>query len=353
MKKLICFYLAMLMLAQANAASSTDVELQKTEDVRGLANASRRTSVSWDVFADALAWYASEQTSSVWADIIDIGDNTSDFTAQNLSFGWDAGFRVGAGYNLEYDQWDTQLYWTWFRTKANQTQKVFPEFIPISGSVLVTEEILPEFFAASISNDSAQKAHIHWTLLFNMIDWELGRCYWVSKSLSLRPFIGLKGGWINQKIHVDYDNLIISSAPTSNIGREHVKNNFWGIGPACGLNTKWQLRNFGTHFPSFFGDFSIATLGGTWTCSDVYNDTTGKQVTSKTRNSKLGALMFGGFVGLGWDVDFREGRSHFSTQLGYEMQLWVNQLRVATIQLERLHGDLTLQGVTFNCRFDF
>ena len=352
MKKHILFQLAVLMLVLSQAEAVGSDQSNKGE-VRGLPNVSTQTPGNWDIFADALVWYASEQASSVWADIIEIGDNTSSFAAQNLSFGWDAGFRLGVGYNLHRDQWDTQLYWTWFRTKAHQNQDVSPEFIPISGGVLVTEEIHPEFFAADLSKAFSEKASIKWSLLFNMIDWELGRNYWVSKGLSLRPFIGIKGGWIDQSIRVEYDDLIINSAPTELSAKENVKNNFWGIGPVGGVNTQWKLRQFKSHFPSLFGNFSIATLWGTWICSDVYKDTTGKKITVNTRNSTLGALMMRGIVGVGWDVEFNKGKSRFATQLGYEMQLWVNQLRVATSQLVRLHGDLTLQGVTFNCRFDF
>lgn len=355
MKKLILFPLALLMLVlHVDAADTKSSDQPKKEDVRGLPNISTRTSGSWDLFADAFAWYASEQASAVWADILEIGSNTSSFTAQDIGFDWDFGFRLGAGRNLEYDQWDTQLYWTWFRTEAHQSKRVSPEFIPIlGGGVLVTEEIHPEFFAADLSADFSQSAKIRWSLLFNMFDWELGRSYWVSKDLSLRPFIGIKGGWIDQSIHVKYDNLIIASAPTNLSAKEPVKNNFWGIGPVGGVNTKWKLRNFGTHYPSLFGDFSAATMWGTWSCSDVYKKTNGIKVNVHSRKLTLGALMFRGFMGLGWDVAFNKGRSHFSTRVGYEMQLWVNQLRVATSQLIRLHGDLTLQGVTFNCQFDF
>lgn len=345
MKKFILLHLVLLMLLH-----NTDVAAECTTcSVRGLPNISC-TYGSWDLFVDAFAWYASEQASAVWANIININliQNTSSFAAQDLAFDWDFGFRVGAGYHLEYDGWDTQLYWTWFRTEAGQS-----EHVPIPDSVFVIEEIMPEFFAGSLSSNTAQSAKIRWNLRFSMIDWELGRSYWISKGLSLRPFIGLKGGWINQVIHVQYDNLIIASIHTTNSARENVKNNFWGIGPVGGVNTKWKLRNFCTHFPSLFGDFSVATLWGTWICSDVYNDTTGREVLVNTKNSTLGALMLRGFAGLGWDVDFNGGRSHFATRLGYEMQLCVNQLRVSTSQLIRLHGDLTLQGITLNCRFDF
>ena len=63
--------------------------------------------------------------------------------------------------------------------------------------------------------------------------------------------------------------------------------------------------------------------------------------------------MMRGFVGVGWETDFYKEKAHLALKLGYEMQLWLNQLRIATFQLQRLHDDLTLQGLTLNCRVDF
>lgn len=324
------FILVLFLTAQLQAVSPTQENAQQSQN-------------NWNLSAAFLSWFASEEASSVWADILKVGDNTSSFGAADFGFDWDFGFRLGAGRHLKYDEWDTQLYWTWFRTDAHQSQSV-----PVSEGT-----IHPEFFASDLSDNLAQSAKIQWALLFNMFDWELGRNYWVSKDLALRLFIGLKGGWIHQPIHIRYNDLTIDHLLTTHSGKEQAKNHFWGVGPLGGLNTQWKLRNFGTHYPSLFGDFSIATLWGNWNCSDVYRNTDGAKVVVNTKKSTLGALMLRGFLGLGWDVDFNRGRAHFATQLGYEMQLWINQLRLPTSQLIQLHGDLTLQGVTWNCRFDF
>lgn len=314
-------------------------------NLNGLPNISTRTQSSssdWVVSADFLAWFASEEVSSIWADVITIGNNTSSWEALGFNFKWDFGFRIGAGYGLEYDQWDTMLYWTRFHTDAKHS-------IPHKPNAIIS----PEFFAAFLSGNAPQSMRVKWSLFLNMFDWELGRSYWISNGLSLRPFLGVKGGWIDQSIHGQYDNLTINSVLTNNSGSEQLKNNFWGIGPVGGINTKWRVRNFGSHFFDFFGDFSAATMWGTWICSDVYKNTASQTSSVNMENSTLGALMFRGFMGIEWDVHFRAGKSHFSTKLGYETQLWLNQLRFATFQLQRLHGDLSLQGITFNCRFDF
>ena len=302
----------------------------------------QKPSSNWIFSADFLAWFPSEEVSSIWADVITIGDNTSSWEALGFNFKCDYGFRIGTGYSLVKDRWDTSLHWTWFHTNAKHT-------IPFKSNASIT----PEFFAAFLSDDTPRSMSVKWSLLFNMFDWELGQSYWISKKLFLRPFLGVKGGWINQSIHGQYFNLTINRVLTNHSGRESLKNNFWGIGPLGGINTKWRIRDFGSNFFDFFGDFSLATMWGKWICSDVYKNTASQTSSINMRNSVLGALMFRGFMGIELNVNFHSNKSHFTTKLGYEMQIWLNQLRLATFQLQRLHGDLTLQGLTLNCRLDF
>lgn len=140
---------------------------------------------------------------------------------------------------------------------------------------------------------------------------------------------------------------------TTESGNEDLKNNFWGIGTLGGVNSKWRIHNFKSCFFDLFGDFSMATMWGRWECEDVYKNTSLYTSSVNMKNSTLGALMFKGFMGIEWGACFNAGKSSFSSKLGYEMQLWTNQLRFATFQLQRLHGDLSLAGITLNFRFDF
>ena len=293
------------------------------------------------ISADFLAWYASEEVASIWADVVTIGDNTSSWGAPSFKFKWDCGFRVGIGTDLTYDQWDSVIRWTWFRTDATHT-------IPFQPNITLG----PEFFAAFLSGNTPESMRAKWSLLLNMFDWELGRSYWISQNLSLRPFLGLKGGWIHQSILTHYYNLTINKVLTNNTGAERVKNNFWGIGPLGGVNTTWGVRHFKSNFIDLFGDFSIAALWGFWQGGDMYKNTTDQTSSVTTPNDSLGGLMFRGLLGIGWNANFRN-QLHLAAKLGFETQLWINQLRIATFQLQRLHDDLTLQGITCNCRLDF
>lgn len=339
MKKLLLFFLLIGMYAKGEITFNQ----QKKEGVPNISTF--KQNISGDIFADFLFWYASEETSSTWASdaIITLNDAgvVDIFNVKSFTFDWDFGFRIGAGYTFSYDRWDTQLYWSWFRTKAGDTR---------------TEgDILSQFFGGFINGDIAQSAQLQWKLLYNMFDWELGRSYWISKGLSLRPFVGLKGGWIHQNLqsqwHVTERDDSGTIIPVNYDATENLKNNFWGIGPSGGINTKWKLGPSDAQFFNVFGDFSTAMLWGTWICKDIYTNPTPTTISTNMNNVHLGGLMLRGFMGFGWDVDFL--KSHFNARLGYEMQFWINQLRLPTFQQLRLHGDLTLQGGTFNCRFDF
>lgn len=309
------------------------------EDNLNISRQTQSCSFRFAISTDLFAWYPSEEVSSIWADLISIGINSSSWKAPGFNLKWDYGFRIETGFDFG-DKWDSSLCWTWFKSDATHE-------IPFQQNTTIS----PEFFAAFLSGDTPQSMRASWTLLINMFDWELGRRYWTAKCISLRPFLGIKGGCINQSIHIKYYNLTIAHLLTDYLGKEHLKNDFWGIGPLGGINTKWKVLSFKNHFFDFFGDFSMATLWGNWICKDLYKNTAFRSSSVKLKNSQLGSLMFRGFMGIGWN--FQNKNLQLAINVGYEMQLWINQLRLATFQLQRLHDDLTLQGVTFNCKFDF
>ncbi len=314
----------------------------------GIPNIADNPESRFDVYGNFLFWYASEEPSDSWANVIQTTINDEGiqdtFDVVPLAFDWNFGFRAGVGYHLEQDQWDTQLYWSWFRTQTEAD--------------LSSGTIIPEFFGSFLNGDLANFGKIHWSLLYNMCDWELGRSYWVSQCLLFRPFMGLKGGWIHQSILSNW-NIVEQSIPGSSpmsvhyTSQENLKNNFWGIGPTSGIGTQWKLAGFGSHLLSLFGDFSASMLWGTWNFSDEYENSSPYEISVNVQPQNLGCLMVRGFMGLGWETCFSRQGTRFSMQVGYETQLWFNQLQIPTFQQLCLHGDLTLQGGTLSSRFDF
>jgi hypothetical protein len=288
-----------------------------------------------EVFADLLCWYASETVD--WAFTLDHNQNSIKTDFKTFGFDWAPGFRVGLGYNLENDQWDTRASYTWFQSIAKGHAQ---------GSVT------PSFFAARLSllePFSQGKASLH--LHYNMFDWDLGRGFLVSKCLFLQPSIGLKGGWITQTIHSSWTipvlNLFLLSSS------ENVKQTFNAGGPKGAVTAKWCFENIQKHSFSLIGQFEAGYLWGHWSIRDKFVDELGTIIHVNTTNRNFGSFMLHSFLGLGWDCNFNRKQMHFSSKLGYEIEDWFNQYQLFTDDSGSQNNDLILQGVNFSLSLSF
>ncbi len=305
-----------------------------------LCSAVPESSNGWYFFADALYWHA------------DVGGSDYAFKNKNtaapvisgpnhsLDFKWSWGFRLGIGANIDYDQWDTNFYYTWFQTQNSNATGT-------SAGQLAVDNI------GQVTTFSQGK--IDWRIHFSMLDWELGRWFYVSKHLSLRPHVGVKGGWINQKIEKEF-----TSAETS--WDVHVKNDFWGVGASGGLNTTWEFAQYERNNFTFFGDVAGAIMYGHFEVDNSELTSAGGGFKPHDLNRNLAVPMLQAILGFGWDRDFNCNRCHVGIRLGYEFQYWfrqnqtlINETTVGgqTVRYQRAHDDLAFQGLTLDLRFDF
>ena len=310
------------------------------KNVTGLPNLSDRPKAqdgTVDIFADFLYWYASETLD--WGYVLNVDGCVTTDSFKTISFKPAPGFRVGLGYNMHHDQWDTQFSYTRFHTKGRgQTNgPIFPGFL----AVRLTE--LEPFATGKIRHN----------LHYNILDWDLGRSFYVSNYLSLRPLIGLKGGWINQKICARWTTPNFILPGFLFYANEHLQNNFWGIGPKGGVNGKWILGKVNQHAFSLIGNFEGAFMWGHWKLQDECIDVFLTQTSIPMRSRKFGALMVQALLGFGWDLDFNKERSHFAFKAGYEIQDWFSQFQVFTNDSGTDNLDLILQGLNLEMRFDF
>lgn len=287
------------------------------------------------LFEDFIYWHASQETTSPWAYIQTIQIPTpphpsNTYTEPNVHFDWSPGLKIG----IQYEQphfFDTKLYWTYFSTKTGESVTAAPN-----------EIILPEFFNGFTSLSVYNAAQLNWRLILNMVDAEIGHKFIPVDTLSIRPFIGVKGGTINQSIYSSWQENELNTTIYS--ATEHLKNNFLGIGPSVGIDTVWHLYKS----INIRSDFSTAILWGRWNIKDTFHrpqallglipETT---ISSDMNNSMLGTFMARGFMGLEWVF---KAKALVTIKAGYEMQFWSNQLRLPVFQALPIHGDLTLQG---------
>ena len=254
------------------------------------------------------------------------------YTEPNVYFGWSPGLKVGVQYK-QPGFFDTKLYWTYFSTKTREAITAAPN-----------EIILPEFFNGFTSLSLFNAAQLDWRLILNMVDVELGHQFNPLETLIVHPFIGVKGGTINQSIHSSWQENEFNTTLYS--ATENLKNNFVGVGPSFGIESVWQLyKNI-----TIRSDFATALLWGHWNIKDDFHRPAAlagliseRTISSNTTNSMLGSFMTRGFMGLEWTF---KAKALVTIKAGYEMQFWSNQLRLPVFQALPIHGDLTLQGAT-------
>lgn len=315
----------------------------------------------WEAHQDGLAFAIENINSPAVAN----PSTLNEARFQNLNFKWDWGVRLGLGYNFEHDGWDVQAYWTYVRSHASKHVAADTDssvtLQPIF-SMLQRPLATPTITATDIDAD--------WTCKLNYVDLELGREFWASKWLSMRPFIGLRGVWIDQDYEIEHRGANINA--TGFVDEIDFDNNFKGLGIRGGLNTQW---GFGCGF-SFFGDLALSTIYGRFSVDGEeeseqtvtpFADTDLAEWSDSFRVSRL-AVDLG--LGLRFEHMFGDNKDYlFMMSLGWENHMFLNMNQLWRAQSANFtagggtntdqyifvpeSGDLTYQGWTLSVKFDF
>lgn len=188
------------------------------------------------ISADLLYWRAYESgldtciPSTVCEEVDSDGKITSRFSGRGRDphFRWNPGFRIGAGYGLTGTSWDLAAFWTDFHSHAH---------------------------------DSRNNGHrLRWNINLDVIDLTAGYRSNLSSCFSWRPFFGLRGARIDQKLHKGLSPCSACSSIAYDLSTTYTKNKqkFSGIGPLIGLEGNVNvLCGF-----SFYASASISWLYG-------------------------------------------------------------------------------------------
>ena len=223
--------LSFLMISsQAYAAADREVRLNQLEHqmkqvgtktpigTYGANTATARPEVDgrgWFISVDLLYWKARiGGTEYAYTDQDRIASLPIKGRKKSIEFDWDWGIRAGLGYNFDYDGWDFRARCTWWETGGSNSVRagLNSSVIPLRGSSALTtvpavNQTVGEFIFAT-------RAKSMYNLDYQTVDVELGRDYYVSSTLSLRPFWGLKTAWIDQEQRTQY----VGGSPTVNQG---------------------------------------------------------------------------------------------------------------------------------------
>lgn len=382
-------------LNAADDASMRNLEnrvtaLEQKRGANGMINPPARPVIreGADVFfsAELLIWkpreddlnYATELSSG-----IPTADNTfRDAKVQNWKGKWNAGVRLGLGWNTSYDGWDLSLFWTHFNSRNKKSHDGNDcDCCPCAPGVFQ-----PEYFPKDYCGGGnltpiyvTEAENKRWKLRLNMLDLELGREFFVSKWMTLRPHVGVRGAWIRQKFKVEYEGGNMFSSAASNcttcacfvtdagsfaagtVTEDEIsmKNNFWGVGLRAGLDSQWGL---GAGF-SLFGKLALSALWGKFKVNQVHEleNTAGVEgrIMVMKNNFNVCRPIMDLALGLRYDTTFSNDSWGFGVWAGWEHHYFWGQNKLFKMVganydvVDQNDGDLSVAGVNIGVSFDF
>ncbi len=323
------------------------------------------TKGGWDVFFDAsfIYWHADQDNMDLAYGGAQNASSAAEATApvssqvlfQDVSY--KPGFKVGFGFNTDYDGWVGNVEYTWLH-QTTTTSANAPATATASGTgagVWVPND----WFAATGAVIQASQINSSWKLQMDMIDASMSRPFYQGRQLTILPYAGLRSLFLRQALRINATNVFNTAMPA--YSSENISQS-WSIGPNAGMNAHWIVGS-GFRFEGFAGA-SILYTRYTKIAHDEHNQVAAGSATSPFvgRVTQLGTLrpVMDAGLGLGWGTYFSNQAYHFDLLARYDfMVAWSqNVMR----QLTNLYtpdsvgapaGDLHLHGLTLSARFDF
>ena len=294
-----------------------------------------------------------ETTSAVNATIA-----KEDFSLVNPNYKYHTGYRLHLGYELPCESFQVDVIYTHLPTHARTTK--------FSSSNINTSEFIPNVedfpmlgykktFSFNKANvvSSSNVVTSKWSAELNNIDVDVIRTIFFGDCLSLKPHMGFRAMWMDQKLRANQslsetqtlDGITSTEAVTS---QAVLKERFKGLGIEGGLYIDW---NMGCGF-SLLGHFGgsvlytkISSLGEANIQSSILNDT--PVTTRHSKNTvRTGIPTLDYFVGLQYT-------DHVCEMLVSGVVGWEQHVLFEANRLSANRGNLITQGLTLGLKVGF
>lgn len=250
----------------------------------------------------------------------------------------DAGFDLGVGIYLPHDGWDFKANVLHLHSRApiHETGHLAPTWV-------VPTDTLDGFVDA---------VDAHWRLHFALIDFEMGRSFFLSRYLTMRPHIGLRYAIVRQKYLLHYIGGNLFPDGEAYIS---MKNKFLAPGIRMGSDFAWKMgKGFG-----LYSKLAASLLYGLVYVHESekvsFESEKRADIWNKFRMAKP-ILDFA--AGVQWERGLFQKRYHLLLQAGWEMHLLFAQNQLfhfpgPSLAIDSVHGNLSIQGLSISGTFSY
>lgn len=261
---------------------------------------------------------------------------------------WDYGYRLGGEYDFECSCWDVAIYWTHFNCKDHKKGRRDHNDSSSSSSSSPIAGISSSSRSSSSGSHCANDfSHGHWKLNYDVIDVTLGRDFNMYSCTNVRPFIGVRGVWIEEHIRSHNESVQVTSfGDNTIIFDNHSKEDFSGAGPEFGVEADWNLGSgfgiYGVLSGGFlYGEFKIRT-------NETQTFLNPTQILYCNEHHRPDAVesFFDAVIGVQYEYCFCN-KSRLQLRAGWEHHQYFDHNHIGT------NGDLTLDGLTLSAGYSF
>jgi hypothetical protein len=290
---------------------------------------------------DLLIWQAREGGADNWTKTITAPGIQQTAQLYEAPFNWNEGIRltIGRFFRKNTDAFLDITHYT--ATATNQA----------SGTVYSSLDA--NYFANNTDGanfgPSYSSANINWKIYYNTLNAEIGHNFIIDRILTLHPHLGLKFASINQDIKTNWFNPTTTNTFTT--ASENLNNNFSGLGPVFGVDSLWLIYSGVNQSFNIIGNVAAALVGGQWSFKDVYSNNQPTTITVNSNNVKGLSPMLNGLLGLQWNMKFSS--SELSVRLGYEEEVWFNQMQIYFLDTGKMNRTTTFQGGNLQIKLNY
>lgn len=296
----------------------------------------------WDfsVWGSFLYWHVSEE--GLFAARIFPGDEPGGLVSPH--FKYKPGFKVGIGFNTDYDDWVVGLEYTWMHQRVHHSSTV---------AIDDTDDGFNSLWAIPRGvTIHAPTVETSWKMHFDRLDLTFARPFYQGKRLTVTPFGGLRGQWIRQNLSVD----VTGGTHLGVVGDDDVKvrSHSWAVGPVVGANTHW-LMGCGFRFESIAAGSIVYTRYTKISQSETFFGT-GTSASAHHLGFLRPTAELG--VGLGWGsyLGCQDYYIDFSARYDFHV-LWDQNVMVEFVNamndVPGTNGNLYMHGLTLTALFAF